>query len=171
MKKPIIMLIVLLIVIILIGFIFYFKKNSARKISEVNFDSTNTNSKPKISPNNNNNAIIRTKLTKHQILQKQADSLLILFDKIPSVPVYLTDEAILKQGNNVERGLAYTKCIESGDPKIFIKDQFYKTKNQKQITNILKHELTHAWQCHHGIMTGHDNEFREKFKSVGGFGN
>lgn len=171
MKKPMIISIVLLIVFILFGFIFYHKNNSNTAISNANVNLINANNKPKPSSNANVNSVVKINLRRDQSLQKQADSLLILFDKIPSVPVYLTDESIFKEGTNVERGLAYTKCIDSGKPEIFIKDQFYQNKNKKQIINILKHELTHAWQCHRGIMSGHDLEFREKFESIGGFGN
>lgn len=54
---------------------------------------------------------------------------------------------------------------------IYMKKVFYEKNNQKQIVNILKHELTHAWQCRRGGMRGHDAEFRKKFTEAGGFGN
>lgn len=104
-------------------------------------------------------------------LQSQADSLLFHFDRMPPVPVYLTDEPILKGGTNTENGVAYTDCDKNKNPSMFIKKVFYDKGNQKQITNILKHELTHAWQCRRGGMRGHDAEFRKKFEQAGGFGN
>lgn len=54
---------------------------------------------------------------------------------------------------------------------MYMKKVFYDKGNQKQITNILKHELTHAWQCRRGGMRGHDADFRKKFEQAGGFGN
>jgi SprT-like family len=103
-------------------------------------------------------------------LQTQADSLLNLFDNMPQVPVFLKDVPILKTGSEVERGLAYAIC-ENKKPTIFIKKVFYQKNNQKQIVNILKHELTHAWFCRQDIKAEHDARFRKKFESVGGFGN
>jgi hypothetical protein len=111
------------------------------------------------------------KLERNLKLQSQTDSLLKLFDKMPSVPVYLKDEPIIKNGTNVEHGVAYTDCGKNKSPTIYIKKVFYEKANQKQLVNILKHELTHAWQCKKGIMSGHDTEFRKKFTEVGGFGN
>lgn len=104
-------------------------------------------------------------------LQNQADALLSLFDKMPSVPVFIKDEPILKGGTNVENGVAYNICENRNNPNIFVKKVFYEKANRKQLLNILKHELTHAWFCRQGIQAGHDARFREKFKQVGGFGN
>ncbi len=104
-------------------------------------------------------------------LQREADALLPLFDKMPSVAVYLKDEPVLKGGTNVENGVAYNVCENKTNPMIFVKQAFYQKANSKQLVNILKHELTHAWFCRQGIQAGHDARFREKFKQVGGFGN
>jgi len=104
-------------------------------------------------------------------LQRQADALLTLFDKMPPVPVFVSDSPIEKGGTNTERGVAYTNCVDFKTPTITVKKSFYLKTNQKQITNILKHELTHAWQCRQGRMWGHDADFRKKFTEVGGFGN
>ncbi len=104
-------------------------------------------------------------------LQTQADSLLKLFDNMPSVPLFTKDEPILKTGTNTERGLAYTICENKNQPTIFIKKAFYEKANQKQLTNILKHELTHAYFCRQGVQADHDPRWRKKFESIGGFGN
>jgi hypothetical protein len=105
-------------------------------------------------------------------LQTDADALLPLFDKMPPVPVYLKDELIIKTGSNVEKGVAYTDCDKNVIPTIFFKKVFYRKANKKQLTNILKHELTHAWLCRQQLMSvGHGAMFQKKFKQVGGFGN
>jgi hypothetical protein len=104
-------------------------------------------------------------------LQADADALLPLFDEMPPVPVYLSDEAVLKSGSSIESGVAYTECENHDNPTIFIKKIFYDKTNRKQLVNILKHELTHAWLCRQNIMSGHDEIFRRKFTAVGGFGN
>ncbi len=104
-------------------------------------------------------------------LQTETDALLPLFGKMPQVPAFLKDEVINKEGSNTERGVAYTTCENKTQPTIFIKKVFYEKAPRKQITNILKHELTHAWQCRQSMMWGHDERFRKKFKEVGGFGN
>ena len=103
-------------------------------------------------------------------LQSDADALLPLFDKMPSVPIFITNEAIQKGGTNIEGGVAYNVC-ESKNPTIYMKRAFYQTANRKQLMNILKHELTHAYFCRQGVQAGHDARFREKFTQVGGFGN
>jgi hypothetical protein len=108
---------------------------------------------------------------RNENLQAEADSLLELFDKMPAVPVFLKDEPVIKNGTNSERGVGYTYCRAGGEPEIFIKKIFYETANSRQLTNILKHELTHAWLCRQGKMSGHDDNFRRKFTEVGGFGN
>jgi hypothetical protein len=123
----------------------------------------NTNKEIKIEP-------IKTPET-DQKLQNETDALLNLFDKMPSVPVYLKDEPILKSGTNTEHGVAYTDCKNNRIPTIYIKRIFFANANNKQLTNILKHELTHAWLCRQGLMNGHDERFKKKFKEVGGFGN
>lgn len=104
-------------------------------------------------------------------LQSDADALLPLFGKMPQVPVYLKDEIINKEGTNTERGVAYTTCENKNQPVIYVKKVFYEKSNRKMLVNILKHELTHAWQCREGMMLGHNSQFRKKFEEVGGFGN
>jgi hypothetical protein len=104
-------------------------------------------------------------------LQAEADDLLSFFDSMPSVPVYLSDEPIKKDGTNTERGVAYTNCDDMHVPSIVFKRDFRDRVNDKQRTNILKHELTHAWLCRKRLMNGHDELFRRKFESIGGFGN
>jgi hypothetical protein len=104
-------------------------------------------------------------------LQADADALLPLFDKMPPVPVYLKDEAFLKSGTNTEKGAAYTHCYNHDFPTVYVKKVFYETANRKQLVNLLKHELTHAWLCRQRRMSGHDAEFRRKFTEVGGVGN
>jgi SprT-like family. len=104
-------------------------------------------------------------------LQTLANSLLPLFENMPPVPVYSVDEPILKSGANTETGLAYTHCYNHEIPKIFIKKDFYQKTNNKFLTNIVKHELTHAWLCRQRLMNGHDERFRKKFAEVGGVGN
>ncbi len=104
-------------------------------------------------------------------LQGQTDRLVKLFGEMPLVPVYLSDEIINKEGTNTERGVAYTTCSKKDKPEIFVKNVFYEKANQKQLVNILKHELTHAWQCHQDLTWGHHEQFYKKFRSVGGIGN
>ena len=104
-------------------------------------------------------------------IQSETDALVHLFDKMPAVPVYLKDEVINREGTNTERGVAYTTCENDNQPTIFVKKVFYQKANRKQLVNILKHELTHAWQCRQRYTWGHDEKFRKKFKQVGGFGN
>jgi hypothetical protein len=104
-------------------------------------------------------------------LQEETDALLPLFDNMPPVKVFLNNEPIVKSGTNTERGVAYTDCAKNENPTIFVKKAFYLNANQKQVVNILKHELTHAFFCRQGQMWGHDEQFRRKFEAVGGFGN
>lgn len=104
-------------------------------------------------------------------LQKTADDLLPLFDNMPPVPVFVTDEPVIKTGTNTERGVAYTACDTKGNPVIFVKKIYFENANAKQLLNILKHEQTHAYFCRQGRMWGHDEQFRRKFKEVGGIGN
>lgn len=167
-------LIILLIGFVSVGIILVWWITSDEANSNVNVNIANANISsniPKKSSNTPVNSLVKANVKKDATLQKQADGLLRLFDKIPSVPVYLTDQPLLKEGTNTETGLAYTHCVNQGKPEIFVKRVFYEKKNQKQITNVLKHELTHAWQCHRGIMSGHDEEFWKKFRSIGGLGN
>jgi hypothetical protein len=133
----------------------------------------NRQSDPPQAENNTSKVKIELKenLETDQKLQDKTDALLNLFDKMPSVPVYLKDEPILKSGTNTEHGVAYTDCKNNRIPTIYIKRVFFANANNKQLTNILKHELTHAWLCRQGLMSGHDERFRKKFKEVGGFGN
>jgi hypothetical protein len=104
-------------------------------------------------------------------LQAETDALLPLFDEMPPVPVFLRDEPVLKSGTSIESGVAYTNCENHDNPTIFIKKIFYEKTNRKQLVNILKHELTHAWLCRQNLMSGHDERFQRKFTAVGGFGN
>jgi hypothetical protein len=104
-------------------------------------------------------------------LQTETDALLPLFGKMPPVPVFLKDEIINKQGSSTERGVAYTACENKNQPTIFVKKVFFEKTNRKQLVNILKHELTHAYFCRQGVQEGHDALFRKKFTEVGGFGN
>lgn len=104
-------------------------------------------------------------------LQAEADALLPLFDNMPSVPVRLKNEPILKTGTEAERRVAYTFCDGGEVPFIIVKQIFYQKTNRVQLVNILKHELTHAFLCRRRESAGHDERFRRKFKEVGGFGN
>ena len=104
-------------------------------------------------------------------LQSEADALLPLFDGMPPVTVYFAAEAIQKSGTSIETGVAYTQCQTPEKPVIYIKKEFYSRTNRRQLVNILKHELTHAWACRRNLMGGHDELFRRKFTAVGGFGN
>lgn len=116
-------------------------------------------------------AIPERKFDRDEKLQAESDALLPLFDNMPSVPVYVNDDPILKSGTNTEKGVAYTNCDDHQYPSIFFKKNFYQKTNRKQLINILKHELTHAWLCRQRLMFGHDARFRQKFSQVGGFGN
>lgn len=120
---------------------------------------------------NKPNSILSEKVTKVADLQAKADTFLHLFDNMPTVPFYLKDEPILKTGTNTERGLAYTICEPNNKPTIFIKKVFYQKANLRQLNNVVKHELVHAWFCRKGVQVGHDEQFRKKFESIGGFGN
>jgi hypothetical protein len=104
-------------------------------------------------------------------LQSFADALLPLFEKMPPVPVFVEDAPVVETGSSIERGVAFTECESSENPAIFVKKAFYEKANRKQLGNIIKHELTHAWLCRQNLMAGHDELFRRKFESVGGFGN
>ena len=104
-------------------------------------------------------------------LQTETDALLPLFGKMPPVPAFLKDEIINKEGSSTERGVAYTACENKNQPTIFVKKVFFEKANKKQLVNILKHELTHAYFCRQGIQAGHDAKFRKKFTEVGGIGN
>lgn len=104
-------------------------------------------------------------------LQNEADLLLPLFDRMPQVPVFVKDAPVLKRGTNVQTGVAYTDCQNKTNPTVYVKRVFYERANRKQLVNILKHELTHAYFCRQGIQAAHDARFRRKFKEVGGFGN
>ena len=105
-------------------------------------------------------------------LQAETDALLPLFDRMPSVPIYVKDEPMLKAGTNTDKGAAYAFCDAPNSPLIFMKKIFYEKASRKQLVNALKHELTHAWLCRKGLPSeGHDSRFRQKFTQVGGFGN
>jgi SprT-like family len=162
----------LLILAVAFSIKYFFSTSSETAQVEVVANSTQTSTnKTNNLPINKPNSAQNTKVEKDLVLQKQADLLLNFFDKMPAVPVFVKDEPILQNGTNTERGLAYTTCENQNVPTIFIKKVFYQKKNQKQITNILKHELTHAYFCRQGVQVGHDERWRKKFESIGGFGN
>ncbi len=151
----------------------FFFTSPENKESEIATNSTQiSTNKTSNASTNKPNPILNDKVAKDSKLQTQSDSLLNLFDNMPSVPVFTKDEPILKTGTVLERGLAYTACdVHDNKPTIFIKKAFYEKGNQKQIVNILKHELTHAYFCRQGFQVGHDERWRKKFESIGGFGN
>lgn len=119
----------------------------------------------------NNHALKDEKSLKDEKLQRETDTLLVFFDRMPSVPVFIRDEPVLKSGSETQKGVAYTDCQARKNPTIYVKKDFYERTNRKQLVNILKHELTHAWFCRQGIIAGHDARFRKKFADAGGFGN
>ncbi len=103
-------------------------------------------------------------------LQAEADGLLPLFDQMPSVPIYLKDDPILKSGTNIETGNAYTHCDGNKFPFIFVKKTYYRKVHRTRLINTLKHEMTHAWLCRQQMMSvGHGALFREKLARVGGW--
>lgn len=105
-------------------------------------------------------------------LQSETDNLLFLFDNMPRVPVFIVDEPLLRTGTNTEQGAAYAKCYAHDFPVIYVKKIYYQKANQIQLTNSLKHELTHAWLCRKGLKSaGHGEAFRRKFTEIGGVGN
>ena len=111
------------------------------------------------------------KTVRNEKLQAEADALLPLFDRMPSVPIYLKDAPILKSGTNTETGNAYTFCDGNETPMIFVKKIYYQKANRKRFANTLKHELTHAWLCRqHLISVGHGELFQRKFRAIGGWG-
>jgi SprT-like family len=173
MTKPLILKLLLIIfgivavIIMVLISVKYFVSNSLETapIEVV----TNTNS-ANVSVNKPN-TIWNNQVEKNSQLQAKADTFLNLFDNMPTVPFYLKDEPILKTGTNTERGLAYTICEPNNKPTIFIKKVFYQKANQKQLNNVVKHELVHAWFCRKGVQVGHDEQFRKKFESIDGFGN
>jgi hypothetical protein len=162
--------IVILAVVFSIKYIFFTspENNQTEIVSNTNQTLTNKNNNL---PINKPASVQNAKVEKDVVLQKQADSLLNLFDNMPSVAVFIKDELILRNGTNTERGLGYTTCENKNNPTVYIKKVFYQKKNQKQITNFLKHELTHAYFCRQGLQVDHDERWRKKFESVGGFGN
>jgi hypothetical protein len=117
------------------------------------------------------NLISAGQLESDNQLQVEADALLPLFENMLPVSVYLKDEPTIKSGTNTERGVAYTTCDNYETPLIVVKKNFYNKANRKQLVNILKHEMTHAWLCRQNLMSGHDERFRRKFAEVDGFGN
>lgn len=132
---------------------------------------TNVNANLNRPSSNENRAPTDKTVEKIPALQTEADRLLKLFDDMPAVPVFVKDAPVLKKGTNVETSVAYTDCQNKTNPTIYVKRVFYAKANQKQLTNILKHEMTHAWFCRQGVAASHDARFRRKFKEVGGFGN
>lgn len=160
----------ILAVVYLIKIIFFTSTENNQVEIAVNSNQTQTNNMTNVSINQPN-SIANVKIEKNSALQKNADTFLKLFDNMPQVPVFIKDEPIIKNGTNTERGLAYTTCENKNVPTIFIKKVFYQKNNQKQINNVLKHELTHAYFCRQGYQVGHDERWRKKFESIGGFGN
>ena len=59
-------------------------------------------------------------------LQDQINSLLPLFDKMPVVPIFLTDEPILKSGSETQKGVGYTICNTKDNPTIYLKKDFFR---------------------------------------------
>ncbi len=108
------------------------------------------------------------KVEKDAKLQREVDALLPLFG-MPSVAVFIKDEPIIA-GAFVQAGVAYNIC-DDRKPTIIVKKAFYEKANQKQLVNILKHELVHAWFCRLDVKAEHGERFRTKFREVGGFGN
>jgi hypothetical protein len=168
MKFIVILASVLVMSLLLIFLIRQYYPSSPEYVQVEIVSNTNVSNKVSI---NKPNPILNDKVTKVAELQKKADTFLNLFDNMPTVPFYLKDEPILKTGTNTERGLAYTICEPNNNPTIFIKKVFYQKANSKQINNVVKHELVHAWFCRKGVQVGHDAQFRRKFESIGGFGN
>jgi beta-lactamase regulating signal transducer with metallopeptidase domain len=122
--------------------------------------------------NVNAKSVLDKKTEQSEKLQNETNALLSLFDKkMQIVSVFIKDEPILKSGTEAQQRVAYTICENKTNPTIFVKKVFYQDVNKKQLINILKHELTHAYFCRQGIQAGHDERFRKKFESVGGFGN
>lgn len=142
--------------------VYYFWKSDTTEIT--------SNKMPEQVVNASKTPVPKPKGVRDANLQRETDALLPLFDRMPSVPVYLVDEPIQKGSEGKDGGVAYNVCV-SRNPTIYIKKAFYDKKNQKQIVNILKHELTHAYFCRQDIQAGHDERFRKKFTQVGGFGN
>jgi hypothetical protein len=130
-----------------------------------------SNSSPVLAPFGVETEARGAELERDDDLQAESDVLLPLFDAMPPVPVYLKDEPMLKTGTNTETGAAYTHCYGQELPAIYVKKIFYQKANRKQLVNLLKHEMTHAWLCRQRLMSGHDENFRRKFKQIGGFGN
>lgn len=138
--------------------------------SPISSNSENLSRNPANTPSQNKTPQSQKNVKTDNKLQQQTDALLHFFD-MQAVPVFINDEPVLKKGSETQKGVAYTKC-ESKNPSIIMKRIFYEKANEKQLTNILKHELTHAWLCRKGMMaTGHGKEFRDKFKQSGGIGN
>jgi hypothetical protein len=166
MKKSLIFIAIFFIIAILCGFWLYTRlADRAPETPVVERE------KPPANAANAPEKKIQKNFERDEKLQAETDRLLPLFDRMAVVPVYLKDEVINKEGTNTERGVAYTSCENDNQPVIFVKKVFYRKANRKMLVNILKHELTHAWQCRKGYTWGHDEIFRNKFKSVGGFGN
>jgi hypothetical protein len=124
-----------------------------------------------IAPDNKGSLLAGKKVEVDKKLQAESDALLPLFGKMLSVPVYIVDEPIIENGkSSTERSIAYTICENKDQPTIFVKKVFWEKQNDKQITNALKHELTHAWFCRQEIRAEHDERFRKKFAGIGGYG-
>ena len=166
MRKSLLFIVIFFIIAALCGFWLYRRVSEPvpeTPVAEAEKPPANLNDKPEKKMQEN--------FVRNEKLQGETNALLPLFDKMPMVPVYLKDEVINKEGTNTERGVAYTSCENENQPVIFVKKIFYEKANRKMLVNILKHELTHAWQCRKGYTWGHDEIFRKKFKQVGGFGN
>lgn len=152
--------------LILVVVIWFWKSQpTAQPISENTANKTveNVSNKPSQTP--------QIKGTKDEKLQRQTDALVPLFGNFQSVPVFVVDEPIKHSSSGAEPGVAYADCDRKNVPTIYVKKEFYQKANPKMLTNILKHELTHAYFCRQGIQAGHDERWRKKFTEVGGFGN
>jgi hypothetical protein len=93
-------------------------------------------------------------------LQSQADSYLYLFDNMPSVPIRIINEPIVK-GENV----AYFDPLRN---VIFVRQEYV---NQGQgLRKTLKHEMVHAWMHWKGMdwraSKNHGATFQAKFNKV-----
>lgn len=145
---------------------FSHSENNSNIVENINSNSNQTANNPA----NVNKSSLDNKTTKDLKLQSQSDSYLKLFDNMPSVPVFVRDEPILRTGSETQKGVAYADCLNK-QPTIYVKKIFYDKANPKMLTNILKHELTHAYFCRQGHQQGHDELWRKKFREVGGIGN
>jgi len=172
MLSKLILLISFFILAIFLGFAIWVGSRNVSPSPELSSDSQNEeNSESNRTLNINPKPILDKKGVPDAQLQIKANSFLPLFDNMQFVPIYVIDEPIISNGSETQKGVAYTVCLTNDNPTIYLKRVFYGGANQKQLGNIIKHELVHAWFCRQGVQVGHDERFRKKFKEVGGFGN